>query len=73
MKPQTLDRANEIFDRMAHLGKWLEGAAADLTYGPRAFPGTILLSPACQAQIKALAKEDVERQLSQLRQEFEAL
>ncbi len=74
MTEDKLQRANIIQARIETIAKWLEKDRPDLHYGPvDSFAGTRMLSESTQRQIRAIAKEDAERQLSQLRQEFEAL
>jgi hypothetical protein len=72
MTEDKLRRACDIQSRIEYIAKWLDLSQA-VTYGPHTFQGVNLLSAQALSSIRTIAKEDVERQLSQLRQEFEAL
>ena len=71
MNAAKLDRANEIQARIGLLGRWLE--QYERWVFPIVFDGTTLLSADAGSRIRAIAKADIEVQLSQLKQEFECL
>lgn len=65
MNAAKLALANELQDRLETIGRWLDAQARPIYGG--------YLSAEAQKRISAIAKADIEVQLSQLKQEFEGL